>query len=138
MPIPENKRNTNGFTQNPQNINKKGRPLKIYTILKESGYSKDDVRVVFSELPMYSMQELKDVIKKKKVPVLVLIVAKAIESAIKNSDYKQVKEILEHIIGKPKQELDQNINQKNIIDFDSLTTEELINRANAIKELTDE
>ena len=130
MPIPEDKRNTNGFDKNSQNINKKGRPKKIYTILKETGYSKDDIRTIFLELPMYSMDELKNVTKKKEVPALVLIVAKAIEQAINKGDYKQVKEILEQVIGKPEQHVktDQNITADittNELDYTNLSVKTL-------------
>ena len=35
---------TNGLEKNPQNINRKGQPKKIYTVLKEKGYGAEDIK----------------------------------------------------------------------------------------------
>ena len=103
--------NTKGFDKNPQNINKAGRPKKIYTILKEKGYSADDIRIAFGELAFYTLAELKDVYDDDAKPVITRIIANQFYKALTKSDWNKVKEILEHIIGKPQSNMDVNLNQ---------------------------
>lgn len=81
--------------------NPNGRPRKIYTILKNKGYSKDDVRTVFQELSFYTPAELKKAIKDPKTPAIMLIAAKAMEAASGKGEYSKVREIIEQAIGKP-------------------------------------
>ena len=45
--------NTNGFDKRPEDAKKGGRKPKIYTQLKELGYSKDDIKACFGELIFY-------------------------------------------------------------------------------------
>jgi len=99
------KANTNGLNKNPQNINKEGRPKKIYTVIKEMGYSADDIRTAFGELAFYSLDELKNIIADESKPVIARIVANQFKTALVNSDWNRIKEILEHVIGKAKQEI---------------------------------
>jgi len=96
--------NTNGFQKNPQNIGK-GRKKKIYTVIKELGYSADDIRIAFGELAFYSLEELKAVHDDEKKPIITRIIANQFFMALKKSDWNKIKEILEHVIGKPKQEI---------------------------------
>ncbi|MCP3682111.1 MAG: hypothetical protein GY861_05410 [bacterium] len=103
------KASTNGLKQNPQNINKKGRPLKIYTILQKLGYGADDTKAAFGELAYYTVEQLDEVIEKPDTPAIVVIVAKAFKNAMNDGTWYKVREIIEHTIGKPKQEVDQNV-----------------------------
>lgn len=91
-----------------QDPTKGGRPKKIYTILKEKGYSKDDVRTAFGELAWYTLDELKKVHKDKKMPIITRIVANQFYLALMSGNWNKVKEILEHVIGKPNQKMDLN------------------------------
>ena len=100
MPNPE-KIIGKGFDNNPQNINKKGRNKKIYTILKEKGFSKDDIKTAFGEIAWYDLSELKKVHEDNKKPVIMRIVANQFYLALKKGDWNKIKEILEHTIGKP-------------------------------------
>jgi len=124
MPNPQNIINK-GFDKNPQNINKKGRPLKIYSIIKELGYSKDDLKTVFAELPFYTIAELTEISKKKNTPAIVIVVAMAFKSAIEKNDYSKIKEIIEHTIGKPLQ-------QKEVSQTTELTLSEQLNKVKKI------
>lgn len=89
-----------------QSGNPKGRPKKIYSILKEKGYSGDDIRTAFGEMAWYTLNELKAVHKDEKKPVIMRIVANQFYLALSKGDWGRVKEILEHVIGKPKQGLE--------------------------------
>ena len=96
--------NTNGFQKNPQNIGK-GRKKKIYTILKEKGFSADDIRTAFGEMAFYTLDELKEVHKDETKPVITRIVANQFYLSLKDGDWTKVKEILLHVMGMPKQEM---------------------------------
>ena len=91
--------NTNGFKQNPQNIGK-GRKKKIYTVIKEMGYSADDIKTAFGELAFYTLDELKKVYEDESKPIITRIIANQFFTALKKSDWNKIKEILEHVIGK--------------------------------------
>jgi len=103
-------RNSNGFKNNPQNINKQGAPKKIYTILKEKGYNKADVKAAFGELAFYSIKELEKVQDDEKNPIIVKIVAKQFLTAFEDSDWSKIKEILDYSIGRATQSIEQDIN----------------------------
>lgn len=89
-----------------QSGNPKGRPKKIYTVLKEKGFSGDDIKTAFGEMAWYTLNELKQVHKDEKKPVIMRIVANQFYLALSKGDWGKVKEILEHTIGKPTQGLE--------------------------------
>jgi hypothetical protein len=89
-------------TNQPDN---RGRKKKIYTILKENGYHLDDIKGAFSELVWYTMPELEGVYQDEAMPWLPRFVANQLFHAIKSGDYGKVKDIIEHIIGRPKSDI---------------------------------
>ena len=95
------KANTNGFDKNPQN-RASGRPKSIYTVLKDKGYNKDDIRPCFTQLAYYTPKELKDVVNDPEKPVIMHIIAKAMLRAIKAGRYDYVRDIINQVIGTPK------------------------------------
>lgn len=97
--------NTFSSTNQPKN---NGRKKKIYTILKEKGFSADDIKTSFGEMAFYTLSELKDVYDDESKPVIARIVANQFFQALKKSDWTKIKEILEHTIGKPKQEIESS------------------------------
>lgn len=86
-----------------QSGNPNGRPRKIYTILKESGYSKDDVRNAFNEIAWADVDELQRLFKDPKSPAIIKVIAHAYKRAIEKGDYRYVAEIIQQSIGKPKE-----------------------------------
>lgn len=98
-----------GFQSNPQNINRKGQPLKIYTILKRKGYGKADTITAFGEIAYYTMKELKSAKDNEKLPIITRIVANQFYTAYEKNDWNKIKEILEHTIGRPLQSVQQQI-----------------------------
>ena len=93
----EGKRVKFGSGQDPT---KGGRKKKIYTILKDKGYSKDDVITAFTEMLFYSIDELKEVAQDKSKPIIMGIVATALKDAYIQGDYKKGKDIIEQVIGR--------------------------------------
>jgi len=82
-----------------------GRKKKIYTVLKEQGFSKDDIRSAFGELAWYSEDDLKDLSKDTSKPMITRIVAKQFLEAYKRKDWNKIRDIIEHTIGKPPQDI---------------------------------
>ena len=95
-------------TQFPYNDpTKGGRKKKIYNVLKDMGYSKDDISSCFNELAFYSKKDIELILKKTDIPIIVQTIAKTYLEAEKNGDYSKVKDIVEQVVGKPKQTIDQ-------------------------------
>lgn len=95
-----------GFHVNPQNINKKGAPKKIYTVLKRKGYSKTDTVAAFGELAYYSEKELREVEGDEKKPMITRIVSRIMIEAFENGDWAKIKDVIEHTIGRARQSVD--------------------------------
>ena len=83
-----------------QPTNLGGRKKKIYTILKDKGFSKDDVTTAFTEMLFYSIEELKDVAQDNSKPIIMKIVATALRDAYIKGDYKKARDIIEQVIGR--------------------------------------
>lgn len=103
-----------GVVQNPN-----GAPKKIYTIIKEMGYSANDMKAAFGELSWYNVDELKNLHADNSKPMIVRIVANQIYLALTKGDMSKIKEILEYTLGKPSQGIDvttqgESINQINV------------------------
>lgn len=83
-----------------------GRKKKIYTIIKESGYSKEDMLTCFEELAWYSMDDLQLLFKDKKAPAIIKVVAHCYKKAIEKGDFSFIKQIIEYNLGKPLQKIE--------------------------------
>ena len=93
---------------NGQDPTKGGRPKKIYTILKEQGYSKQDIATAFNELAWYKEESLRELISNTQNPVILKIVARCFLEALNDGSFTRIKEIIEHTIGKPNQSIQQD------------------------------
>jgi hypothetical protein len=92
--------------QKGETLNPNGRPRKIYTVLKESGYTKDDVRNAFNEIAWADVDELQRLFKDPKSPAIIKVIAHAYKRAIEKGDYRYVSEIIMQSIGKPQEKSD--------------------------------
>jgi len=101
------KAGTGGFDKNPQNINRSGRPKKIYTILKESGFSADDIRTAFGEVAWYNIKDLQALYSDPNTPVIIKVVANAYKQAAKDGKFLFIKDILEQFMGKALQKSEE-------------------------------
>lgn len=81
-----------GSGQDPR---KGGRPKKMVTKFKETGYTKTQVRDTYSAIAGLTDVELTKVINDKESTVLEKAVAKAFQSAMSNGDYKFIQSIVE-------------------------------------------
>lgn len=99
-----------GFGNHPERINRNGRPKKIYTILKESGYSKDDMREAYHQIAWSEVAELQRLFKDENSPAIIKVIAHAFKRAIEKGDYRYVQEIIEQVIGRAKETIEADIN----------------------------
>ena len=95
---------------------KNGRKPKIYTILKDKGYSKDDIISCFKELGFYTKSEALKLTNDSKKPIIMQIIAKCFLKAYNDGDWNKVKDIVDQTIGKAIQKHDhtglENLNFK--------------------------
>lgn len=103
MPIPNEHLNQfkPGESGNPN-----GRPKKIYTLLKQSGYSKDDIRDAFEEIGWQSLEDIQEVLDDPTKPAILKVIARAFLRGAEKGDFRYVSEIITHAIGKPKEQVD--------------------------------
>ena len=108
-----NKRNTEGFDKNKQNINKKGAPEKILTSLLnyiEQKYGKrppkNEVVSLLEYIECLPVKELTDFIKDDKIPVIV----QAYGRLLLSGEQKEMRRVAaaeminDRLHGKPKQQ----------------------------------
>lgn len=122
---PDDKRlkNLKPFSKENQPKNP-GRKKKIYTILKEKGYSKEDTIAAFGEMAYYSVPELKKLHADRKQPVIVRIVANQYYQALVKGDFAKIKEIMEYSIGKPLQTIEEVKKQTIEISYEGVNDED--------------
>ena len=89
-----------------QSGNPAGRPKKIYKILRESGFSIEDIRDAFAEIGWQKQEELEAIMLDPEKPVILKVIAKAFLKGSDKGDYRYVREILEQTMGKPKEQMD--------------------------------
>lgn len=71
-----------------------GRRPKMYTILKDKGYSINDITAATGEMAFYNEQELREVVKDKNLPIICRIVAGNYLRAFRNESVKDLEHIL--------------------------------------------
>lgn len=99
--------------------NPEGRPKKIFTILKESGFSKDDIRDAFEEIGWQTVEQLQALLDDPAKPAIIKVIAKAFHRGAEKGDYRYVAEILQQVIGKPKETRDENVKHLVLVKFEN-------------------
>jgi len=97
-----------GFDGNPQNINTDGKQRKLFTIIKDNGYSKEDARELFHQLAWSTTDELKKIFEDENAPAITKVIAHAFKKAISKGDYRYISEIIQQSIGKPTESVNAN------------------------------
>lgn len=100
-----------------QSGNPNGRPKKIATILKVSGYTKDDIRDAFEEVGWQNLEDLQAVIDDPAKPAIIKVIARAFIKGAEKGDFRYVSEILSHIIGKPKEQSENKHVHKILVEY---------------------
>jgi len=100
----------NGFDNNPENINRKGRPRKLISdvivTLEAQGYketNKAEITAIYLRLINTDIEELELIKDDKKQPALVSLIAKAI---LADKGFDIIEKMLDRSIGKAQSNLD--------------------------------
>ena len=107
MPFPKEKRNTNGFKTNKQNINRKGRPRRLVSSiiqdLKEKGIVQvkaTDIIEAFEMLFNLESKEIAEIANNDKNPYFIRRVAKEMLSG---KGFDIIERMIDRVHGRPKQ-----------------------------------
>lgn len=116
------------FAQNPQNINRKGRPRKLVSgviiELKNKGVEKvsqSDVKDVFLMLINLETNEIKEIINDEKQPAIIRIVGREMLSG---KGFDIIEKMLDRAIGKA----DENVKHDHSINWNITKTYEADNK----------
>jgi hypothetical protein len=101
-----------GFHTNPERINRNGRPRKYVSLLKEQGYKLSEINDTIQALMSMDENELKSVGANDEATVLEKTVAKAIIKSMNNGSLYSMETLLSRVFGKPKEQIDQQIDGK--------------------------
>lgn len=94
---------------------KNGRPKKIYTIIKESGFSLDDMREAFKDIGWQTLEDAQVLVDDPKSPLIVKVIAQAFIKGATKGDFRYIDNIIQHAIGKPKETQDIKTDNKHEI-----------------------
>lgn len=111
-----NEQNLKPF-QKGNNANPAGRPKKIYTILKQSGFSRDDIRTAMQEAGWQTSDELQTIIDDPTKPAILKIIARAFIKGAEKGDYRYISEIMQQAIGKPTEQTENKHIHKIIVEY---------------------
>ena len=73
---------------------KNGRRKNIYTILKDKGYSVNDITAAAGELAFYTEAELEEAIQNESLPMITRIIAKNYLRAFQEGSLKEIEHAL--------------------------------------------
>ena len=79
---------------------------------KEKGYTGNEIRKVFSIILAMTASQRKEYLEKHDPDGLEALACKAVNKAVKTGMYRYVKDIIEHVAGKPKEIHDVKVETK--------------------------
>lgn len=112
MPKPENVIGK-GFDKNPQNINKKGRPRKWISEIKDKGYTLSEITDAIQVLISLEPEKLREIKSNSSSTALEVSIASAILKSITKGDLDSIETLITRVYGKPKQEVQAKLDITN-------------------------
>ena len=86
-----------------QSGNPNGRPRKFVCLLKDMGYTKQDINTTIQNMMAMSISELAEVFKDDNATVLEKTIANAIKRGIEKGTLYSMETLLTRVYGQPKQ-----------------------------------
>lgn len=131
-----------GFDKNPQNINRKGRPKKLVGVvndeLKAKGYEPvslsniNDAAMQILNLPLKEVTKIAQ--KDSNYPLLYKLICKEL---LGKGAQNMLEKLMDRSFGRTQQKLEHSGEIKQTKDLSDIPTDELLERAKAIKEIKD-
>lgn len=97
------------FRANPQNINRRGRPRKFTTALREIGYTKGEINDTIQTMLAMDIEELRSVFESPKATILEKTIAGAMKKSLEKGTLYAVETLLSRAFGLPKQDIETTI-----------------------------
>jgi len=98
-----------GFRANPQNINRRGRPRKFTTALREIGYSKSEINDTIQTMLAMNYEELRAVFEQKNATILEKTIAAAMKKSLEKGTLYAIETLLSRAFGLPKQDIETTL-----------------------------
>lgn len=106
MPNPQNIAKQ-GFHTNPERINRKGRPKKLATLLKDQGYKLSEVEDTIKAMLAMSVDQLRLIFENPAATILEKTIANAMRKSLAKGSLYSVETLLTRIYGKPREQVHQ-------------------------------
>ena len=101
------------FTKNDTRINKKGRPRKWITEIKDQGYALSEITDAIQVLISLDVEQLQEIRNNPKSTVLEITISAAIIKSIQRGDLDSIETLITRVFGKPREKLEADINITN-------------------------
>lgn len=101
-----------GFHTNPERINREGRPRKYVSLLKHSGYKLSEINDTIQSMMAMDLEELKQVWDNPKATILEKTIANAMKKSLEKGSLYSLETLLTRVYGKPKEQVDMNVDNK--------------------------
>ena len=87
-------------------------------MIKDKGYSKDDIKIVLEEIFWYTEEEARAVLKQDEAPIIAKITANAMLKAMKSGNMDRITKAFEYVLGEPDAKISIRADQeKRLADF---------------------
>lgn len=96
-----------GETMNPN-----GRPRKYVSLLKDSGYKLSEINDTIQSMMAMDLEELKQVWDNPKATILEKTIANAMKKSLEKGSLYSLETLLTRVYGKPKEQVDMNVDNK--------------------------
>lgn len=88
--------------------NPAGRPKKLKTVLKEKGYTLDDINSTIRIMLTFTQYQLQQIKADTEASILQLLIASALLKSIKKGSLYALETLLSRTFGKPRETIDQS------------------------------
>jgi len=95
-----------GFDANPQNINRKGRPIKPVLAMKHVGYKLHEINDTIQQMIGLDAEGLMKIWENPKATILERTIASALRKGIEKGNLDGVETLLNRVYGKPSEKVD--------------------------------
>lgn len=95
-----------------ETLNPNGRPRKYVSLLKDSGYKLSEINDTIQSMMAMDLEELKQVWDNPKATILEKTIANAMKKSLEKGSLYSLETLLTRVYGKPKEQVDMNVDNK--------------------------